>query len=81
MKKLKLNLDEIKVESFEVSREQDQLGTVLAAQTGDGCDTEQNSCSLCGAPTSVAAGCSWTQAVNCTHGTCDGYTCRPEDPC
>ncbi|MFA7420499.1 MAG: hypothetical protein WCZ90_12515 [Melioribacteraceae bacterium] len=89
MSKLKLNLDEIKVESFEVMDSVKKSGTILAQETGDGCLTPLDLCD----PTSVGTTCPATgcgESCPCTIdepgcptlitcNTCMGATC--EYPC
>jgi hypothetical protein len=78
MKKLKLNLDEIKVESFEtLNVNLVPKGTI----NGQSEDTLVDSCELCGIETSIAAGCKYSLQVNCTNNTCGEYTCGIDDPC
>ncbi len=66
MKKLKLNLDEIKVESFIVNNKDKNGGTVLGAEVFTYyCDTEEE----CVSGVSCGATC-----ITCAGNTCDG-TC------
>ena len=75
MKKLKLNLDEIKVESFEIPDEGKKKGTILGAL--DHCDTGgYGSCGdgggTGGGVGTLVASC---QTVMCSCNTCGEYTC------
>lgn len=64
MKKLKLNLDEIKVESFAIPNEKEKIGTVLGAE--EPCDTVGSG--ACG-----GGGGNQTYETQC--GTCPAGTC------
>ncbi|MGD8778124.1 MAG: pinensin family lanthipeptide [Ignavibacteria bacterium] len=88
MKKLKLNLEDLKVESFEISKSRNTLGTIKGQ--AEGSHTVPAECDSvdylsCEAPT---CDCNGTMVI-CTcpadtlHNTCEGqgYTCEPEDPC
>ena len=72
MKKLKLNLDDLKVESFLTSSKTNGKGTIHGNVTGghEDCHTEF------GYPTCDEA---WTCARTC-EGTCEGNTCTPTCP-
>ncbi len=80
MKKLKLNLDEIKVESFETNTQSLTQGTIhaLGAETEgpvdtcyDFCITQAQTCDY-----TCWATCTGTVYVSCPHNTCD-VTCSP----
>ena len=76
MKKLKLNLDEIKVESFEVSSEKKAIGTVLGEGSGivTYCCTEATDwCNVCGGDTmaTCAPTCNNTCNVSAPAIVCD----------
>lgn len=75
MKKLKLNLDEIKVESFEISpKDGIKIGTVNGYVTWTELPLTQ-----CGCPTAIAGG---TCMVSCEIATCPEIICRPSiDSC
>ena len=79
MKKLKLNLDDIKVESFEVSNERKRQGTIIGALPCE--DTGDGSCGTGGGAQSNEPKCSdvfCTQGPQCPSGhtfpSCD-FTC------
>jgi len=86
--KLRLNVDELTVESFVPSTELQIRGTVRGAQEtvnvctydGPGCDNITNAPSFCASPES----CDWTHCVNlscvinCTANTCPTNT--TDDP-
>ena len=74
MEKLKLNLDEIKVESFETIQPGSKQGTVLGQQTGT------NVCVTCGYTHCDEYTCG---DATCAGGTCDGGNtcyCTIDDP-
>ena len=85
MKKFKLNLDEIKVESFQTSINSKRSGTVFANAWTDldyptcawDCNTEENTCGLCG---QTAETCPSLPAILCCPNTagmeCSAY-CPP----
>jgi len=77
MKKLKLNFDKLKVESFEISASKNNIGTVKAHQ--EKCDanstkpptqlTNCDSCYICPTP-SVDGTCYYTCFIRCTNESC-----------
>ncbi|MGD8778123.1 MAG: pinensin family lanthipeptide [Ignavibacteria bacterium] len=93
MKKLKLNLEDLKVESFEISKSRNTLGTIKGQAQGShtvsvGCDTgEYLSCEYptCDCdPTMVICTCPPdTQAITCVgNETCDyPWSCVPGEIC
>ncbi len=85
MKKLKLNLDEIKVESFETVQSSQNIGTVLGnmkvtVTDGPGLNTcNQSGCAGSGNATGLAFSCgpqSCAPQYSCGATLCGEYTCQ-----
>ena len=70
MQKLRLDLDELTVESFDTARTEGEKGTVHAAENVYCCY-----CCCCPCCCTCAATCPNTCAYSC-YGTCYGYTCE-----
>ena len=88
MKKLKLNLGEIKIESFEISQSiSKKQGTINGQHTGTGCTEEtcpriHHTCAYtCDDPTCINTECDTCVTCGgscpgtCVGKTCDGFTC------
>jgi hypothetical protein len=76
--KLKLNLDQLSVDSFDTTRPVAKAGTVF----GEQCTCYTN-CTCPGCPTcdtSCNGSCDGTCAASC-NGTCYEYTCGPDTNC
>ena len=65
MRKLRLELDELRIESFATEANSLQRGTVQGRHT-DACETDYYVTPCCTYPTVCS---------NCTDDTCDQYTC------
>jgi hypothetical protein len=85
MRKLKLDLDVLRVESFGTAARPDARGTVRGAEAtfNADCDTNNNWCtyqtyelpSCGGGCTGGTGGGDPTQVNTCFYASCDGYTC------
>jgi hypothetical protein len=75
MNKLKLDLDEIRVESFSTAREGGRVGTVQGRSDTEATDCTYDNHSVCVNCNSMYS-CNWTCADSCACGdtsTCDFY--------
>jgi hypothetical protein len=85
MAKLRLEVEELVVESFTPATVHTETGTVRARQSGpytDECDTcgADSQCGPCDTP-NCTHGCNWTQTCD-GYQTCAGaYTCGGVDTC
>jgi hypothetical protein len=80
MKKMKLALDDLAVESFEPAKEPEERGTVHAHDSGPHTDE----CFSCGVQTGCGYGCNsqYCQSAGCQTATCYGYwTCAGVETC
>ena len=97
MNKLKLQLEDLRVDSFDTTTAEKAKGTVFGEQctcytqcTCPGCPTCDATCNTCDqscngtCAASCNGTCEWTCDYSCG-GSCDGYTCDtfidPRQPC
>jgi hypothetical protein len=77
MKKLKLQIDDLAIESFETATVAAEEGTVMAHGTKDTCDPAIGTCFGYTCYATCAGTCPDSCAYTCDPavGTCFGYTC------
>jgi hypothetical protein len=88
MKKLKLRLDDLRVDTFDTSTVRKEKGTVFGEQctcytqcTCPGCPTCYASCNgscdaTCNVTCGVTCGASCDDSCDCSGWTCNAYTCE-----
>ena len=79
MKKLKLNLDELKVESFEIKENSLLKGTVEGNVSGAPCSDTLDGAATCDCPSYVNT-CIQT-CYSCVHATCGDNCTHPQYCC